>query len=289
MRALAIIVSTVGVLAAFFFGYLSRPASHENPPALVHRSYLETREVFDQGFAEASQKTIPAEENVEGITVSHHLLATTLIAEAFLSARAMHPDTVIIVSPNHFDQGFGPFIISRENWSTPYGPLEADTALVDELVQAGASVQEKPFVTEHGISSIMPYVKKMFPDAKVVPIIVRENANNDDARAFGTRLAALAPGYTLLVASFDFSHEVTNTEAERSDKISVKAIQDFDYKALAGIRIDSHPGLVLSLAYLQARGGAFHLLESTNASHLLKLPDMTDVTSYIIGYFTGPK
>lgn len=281
-HAAGIVIAAFAVAAAFFLGRgTEQQAVTDFAP--VHRSYLQTREVFDRGFAEA--EGMSAEKNVAGIIVSHHLLATRLIAESFLAASGMHPDTVIIVSPNHFSKGFAPVIISSQDWDTPYGPLAVDSKLADALLKNGAVADEFPFLAEHGISSIMPYVKKVFPNAEVLPIIVKESASVEDARAFGARLAELAPKNSLLVASFDFSHEVTNEEAERSDRVSLKAIQDFDYPTLAGIRVDSRPGLILSLAYMEARGTAFHLLESTNAAHLLRKLDMTDVTSYITGYF----
>ncbi len=281
----------VALLGAFFIwrGEVEERDVHASCPGTTQYSYFSTADVFDAGY-NAAVRQVPA-ARVKGILVPHHLLAAPRIAEAFETIATKRDVTVVLVSPDHFSAGQAPIVTTAAAWRTPYGTLASDCDGVERLARAGAVViDEAPFKKEHGVSGLVPFVKKSLPNARLVPLLVKDTATDADLEkalkalhdVFGTRM--------LLVASFDFSHEMTDTVAEFHDRKSLAVIETFDDAGAKALDIDSMPGLRLSLRALERVGAVrFSLLAHSNSSRLTKRPDQADVTSYLVGTFSVGK
>ena len=284
---IAVGASVALALGGAFFFFRQQAPSPTSCHAALHYSYFSTPPIFDKGYAEAPVERPDA--SIKAILVPHHLLAARLIAEAFGKIATDRAVTVVLISPNHFSAGKGKIITTAAAWRTPYGRLESDCGAVQALKSAGAaSIEEDPFVKEHGISGIVPFIKKSLPNARVVPVIVRDDASDVDLERF-TRAAKKTFGPdTLFVASFDFSHDMTDTAAQFHDRKSlavIDALVDADAKALD---IDSVPGLRLSMRLLDGLGATkFSLLAHSNSSQLTGRADQPDVTSYLVGTFSA--
>jgi poly-gamma-glutamate synthesis protein (capsule biosynthesis protein) len=215
------------------------------------------------------------------------LLAAKFIAEAFGQIATDRAVTVVLVSPNHFSAGRGKIITTAASWRTPYGTLDGDCGAVLALQKAGvATIEEGPFEKEHGISGIVPFIKKSLPHARVVPVIVNVNASDADLDRFTQEAKRAFGPDTLFVASFDFSHDLTATAAKFHDRKSLAVVDGFDDQGAQALDIDSMPGLRLAQR-LQDQAGApsFSLLEASNSAELTGRPDQPDVTSYLAGTF----
>lgn len=272
--------------AIFFFLTAQRPAPHPAVcPAALHYSYFSAPTVFDKGYDQAGPRT--PDGAIKGLLVPHHLLAAGLIAEAFGQIAKGRAVTVVVISPNHFSAGRAKIITTAASWRTPYGLLEGDCGAVLALKTAGAaSVEESPFDREHGISGIVPFIKKSLPNARVVPVIVRDDAKDADLETFVREAKRAFGPDTLFAASFDFSHELTDTAARFHDRKSLAVVDGFDDVSARSLDIDSMPGLRLSLRLLDQAGAAkFSLLKASNSSELTGRADQPDVTSYLVGTF----
>jgi AmmeMemoRadiSam system protein B len=172
-------------------------------------------------------------------------------------------------------------------WPTPYGTLGTDQAVVDQL-DRGMYIEQQssPFITEHGIFSITPFIARAMPHARIVPLIIKDTAPAAAIREAVALIAGL-PGRILLVGSFDFTHDSTMAQAEANDRRSLPIVAGLDEARIDQVAVDSHAGLATFLAAVKARRGShFTLLDSTHSARLTGHYDQTDVTSYIIGYFT---
>jgi len=286
----ALVAAAVLALGGAFFVFPRRaaaPRAEAVCPAVTHYSYFSTPPVFDQGYAEAGE--VAPDASVKGVLVPHHLLAAKLVAGAFGRIATDRDATVVLVSPNHFSAGRGRIITTAASWRTPYGTLPGDCAAVEALKAAGAaSVEEAPFEKEHGVSGIVPFIRKSLPHARVVPVIVRDDASDADLEKFAQAARRIFGPDTLFVASFDFSHELTDTAAKFHDRMSLAVVDAFDDAGARALDIDSMPGLRLSMRLLEQAGAPrFSLVEGSNSSELTHRPDQPDVTSYLAGTFAA--
>ena len=180
--------------------------------------------------------------------VSHHLLAHSQI-DAWFAELARHRkdiSTFLVLSPSHWNLSTGFYSVTFGSWlvsggSTSGGSGSASTAdgvqqLVDtdfeienKLKEAlDARIDDAAFASEHGVSTLAPYIKKYFPQAKIAAVIysgeppLNQPLAEDLCNAVSSCLNLAEPqkdGVFLLVSS-DFSHhqnpETTKQRDERS-------------------------------------------------------------------------
>jgi AmmeMemoRadiSam system protein B len=226
--------------------------------------------------------------NTSAIIVPHHLVAGRLIAETLTMFGTQSPMTIILISPDHFFGGKTDMSTSLAKWKTPYGILSADSASISAMVHKTAlRIDESPFTREHGIYNILPFIKKLFPNAKIMPMTIKTNAKGILTDELAQELANLLPKDALFIASLDFSHEVTMETAEQQDAISRTIIEQRDLSRISDIAVDCRACISLLLKYTALRDTKnFSLTKSSNSARLLHRPEQTDVTSYLLGYFT---
>ena len=252
--------------------HLSNPAELE---------FFETAFKFDKRELDLSDKDVAA-----GI-IPHHLLAADLVAEFFYNLQGKDYETVVLIGPNHFNAGEADFITSSYNWQTPYGVLECDEDILRELVQTReVKIEEDALKNEHSINSEVAFIKKIFPKSKFAPIILKPNVTGGQAAILADKLAELSKNKNILVlASVDFSHYKDNLTAQKNDRISLKAISDFDYNAIYDLDIDSPAAIYALLKFSESKGAGFSFLNNSNSALLTNQLDLESTTSYVTGYF----
>jgi len=128
--------------------------------------------------------------------------------------------------------GQSDIIISAYDWQTPYGILQHDDEALDELLNAdlGIKAEEDVMESEHSINSEVAFIKKTFPQATFLPLILKPKVNEQTAEKLAQKLFDIAQGKkTLVLASVDFSHYKNSQQAQQDDKKSISAITNFDF------------------------------------------------------------
>ena len=265
----------------------SEPSQLTTLASGLHHSSNSTKDFFEQAYGEVS--TTRPTDPIAGITVNHHLLAPNLIAQEFSLVATDKPMTVLLISPNHFYRGSGGLITSSYDWQTPYGVLQTDKSLVAKFAASGlVNIDEVPFEQEHGINNIVGFIKRSLPNAKFVPLIVKENLSDSEADQMAKKLTEILPQNALVVGSLDFSHYLTSTAAMFHDTQTLAVMNNFDYGRISRLDIDSHPGLRLLLKYFDLTGNKkFVATSHENSSTISGNYNLTETTSYINGYFTA--
>ncbi|HAZ16384.1 MAG TPA: AmmeMemoRadiSam system protein B [Candidatus Jacksonbacteria bacterium] len=252
---------------------------------VMHRSLFSQREFFEQAYV----KAIPVREFAgvpRGGIVNHHLLSLRTIVDILHQFHTDKPVTVVVLSPDHFFAGKGRITTTFYDWKTPYGILSADAETITIIARTGMAVIDPvPFDHEHGVSGIVPLIKKELPQARIIPIIFKDTLSIDQAREFARAVAPLLPDDAIVIASLDFSHNAPSSVAETRDKVSKKVVQEFDYAHIMDVSVDSRPALAVVLQLLDEYGARrFELFENTNSAKLIG-KDIPDATSYITGVF----
>lgn len=220
--------------------------------------------------------------------VAHHLVTADEIAKVFETIGNDDTDTVIILSPNHFDQGISPLQTTAGTWETYYGDVRADQSMIEDLLGQidVLRVENATFEIEHGVSSLMPFVARSFPHAKIVPLVIHESIAKEDRDAL---IDAIAHGATdaVVIASIDMSHYMPAYAQEFHDQITLRSIPAANLDQIK-LEIDANSVLDILLQVNERRGEeTWHLIahDSSLGDGLTKL--YTENTSHILGYFTA--
>ena len=219
---------------------------------------------------------------VRARTISHHLFIRDLIARYFNElARRVHPGTIILIGPNHHARGRSPIAISALRWKTPFGFVDPDISRIREIAGTGlAQVEEEPFVHEHSIGALVPFIRRTFPGARIVPIIYKKDAERRDCVKLAEVIAGEMEGAVVL-ASLDFSHYKTSSEAEAEDKASLGVLRSLAWDRVDEAFVDSRPALLTLMSLCRIIGaGSVEVIEHTN-SGILSHDPAVPCTSYI--------
>jgi len=225
-------------------------------------------------------------EDIQGLLVNHHLLAFHLIAQAFDRVETSKARTVVLLAPNHFEQGGKRIITSADSWTTPYGTLLADRRMVDKLKSSGLIVVDgQPFVKEHGVSGLVAFIKKSLPNARLVPIIFKVSTTPAQAKQLADYLMTILPSDALIVASLDMSHYVTDQIADDNDDQTVTALNNLDVSNVDRLEVDSRAAFRVLVETMKLKGAKFNLLDRSSSAKLTGSKNPLDNTSYITGFF----
>lgn len=228
---------------------------------------------------------------VIGAIVNHHLVAADFIAETLAQVQRRNIDRILLLAPNHFYAGHGSFITTTSDFVTPFGVVRSDGQFAMSVFSdGGLTNDDEPFVGEHGIFNILPFLRKQFPGVPVVPIITRDTATVQQVHRFAERLDTIMTSRTLVIASLDFAHGQTYHGAVASDVAAISALAPLNAEGAAAlnaggtIAVDSSPTLQLFLELMRDRGGrTFTLIRHSNSAEETGQLDATDVTSHITG------
>lgn len=281
----------VMILLGFGFFYVYQFESEKNIPEKenfhISMYYYDNSDFFTQ--------SVKSFENVKPISpaprifiVNQHILAAHVIAGQFALSADSKVKTVVLITQNNWDTGLAPIITSRYGWKTPLGIIRPASALADLLIQKNiASDEEGIFTNEHGITGIVPYVAQSFPNAKIIPLVIRDNTPDSIVDALAGELSKLDLSQTAIVGTIDMSHYLPKHIADAHDRLTMQSIKGFDYEILPRLDIDTVPTLRTILKMAESAGQkSFVQTGGMNSADIVGNPDLMETTSYISGYFT---
>lgn len=241
------------------------------------------------GFVEDAYTAVgvgDAGAGVRMVLVNHHLLASRLIAQALLPGIASRPSVVVLISPDHFSRGAAPISSVIAVWPTPFGDIRPARSEIERFAsERVVNLEEQPFFHEHGITNITMFIARAFPDARLLPIIVKSTASDRSIEALAEQLTALTRS-VLIVGSFDFTHDSTEEQALRNDALSLEILSRGDLERSRDITVDSNAGIRLMMSVARLQNLSFRLLERSSSAVVLRDTKRTDVTSYITGVWS---
>ncbi len=229
--------------------------------------------LFQRGVAE-TENTKPTQGKILGAIVPHHLIPSFIIADIFERIASQGIQTIILLSPNHYDIGTTPILTSEIAWNTPYGEVLPHSNIIQKLTQKDyISVDEEILDNEHGIAGLLPFIKYYSDEIKIVPLILRQNLTEEQIGDVSKTIADVIDDDTVIVASVDFSHYFTSDEAEQKNEESIKVIEKRDYDKLLEMNSDNldSPEAISILLQTVDKIGTKHLqmLHNTNSGKLM--------------------
>lgn len=251
-----------------------------------HQSYYTSGDFYDEAYQQASESFSQSDKVRVGI-LPHHLIVKGKIATFFEGLKNQDIKTIVLVGPNHFEQGSNKISISAAQWDTPYGLVLPNSNLAKKLAKQDiAKIDEEPFAGEHAISGLVPFIKKSLPNVKLVSVILKSATTPDEAKDLAANIKKYSDDNTLVLASVDFSHYLPAQVADFHDEKSRATIENLDTTGVWNLEVDSQASLAVALHY--ALGTKFeqaNILWQTNSSRFIGQLD-TPGTSHQFYYFS---
>jgi len=224
--------------------------------------------------------------------VSHHLLTHEYLDSWFsLLAEIRKPRCFYIISPSHYGISLEPYSLTTGSWESGFGKVESGKAKVFKLAKLlGVDLDARVFDVEHGVSTLMPYIKKYFPDSKVVAIAldgeppVNISISRRLADALEKEFDEKGKRENFLLISSDFSHHGNLEETAKRDNYSQQYLLNSNDNSWNMVVCDNRPGIYI-LDKLGKNNLKSHILYHTNSWKIAGMCD-EDVTSYFFVYFS---
>lgn len=279
-----IIVTPLLLFAAC--GRDTEQSSEQNAPSR-YQSYFERKEDYDAFFNQAVQPTI-IDVPVRGIIAPHHLVVGNQLASLYSALSDQRPSVVVIIGPDHSGVGVSHVTTTDIGYDTPYGPLHADERLVERLMAVPfIELDQDAFIYEHSINSHTAFIRRMFGDVPILPIMIHGTTTMDEAEAVAAKLHAILPADALVIASVDFSHYVPQWVADFHDEVSASTVDAFDLHSLAKLEVDSPVSLATLQMYLTMREARKIVYrDHTNSASATNAPETIETTSHVYRAFT---
>jgi len=184
-------------------------------PAVAGQFYGATRQECLGEIAECLPKgaiktELPAKITAGIVPHAGWLFSGGTAAMVFAAAKQVNKDvdTFIVFGAAHRCYDTCPVIYPGGAWETPLGQIQIDEALTQELIQRGAKPDAGAHRYEHSIEVQVPFIQHLFPNAKLVAIIMPPGPEQYEC-LFGQKVGALLKDSgvnALCIASTDLTH-----------------------------------------------------------------------------------
>lgn len=210
-------------------------------PAVAGRFYPSDREdllsIIESSFYhDLGPGRIPRSENsgrIKSVIVPHAgYLASGMIAAHSFSALAENgaPEAYVIIGPDHYGIPYD-FAVCPEAYLTPLGECQIHEEILEKLngkIPMSVAAHRK----EHSVEVIVPFIQYIHPDAKIIPIIMR-NQSYASAEKLSKILKEACAGYDVItIASTDLSHYIPDSLEKTLDAKYLQNILDNDIKEM---------------------------------------------------------
>jgi AmmeMemoRadiSam system protein B/AmmeMemoRadiSam system protein A len=168
-----------------------------------------------------------------GLIVPHagYVYSGQVAAYAFKQIAGGQYDAVVVIGTNHHDPLFeGLSVWARGAFRTPLGLVPVDEELAQALLEADSRIvfNKEVHGQEHSIEVELPFLQRVLPDAKIVPVIVAAPTEENEKVLADALVKVLKGKKALLIASSDMSHYPAYDDAVRVDGETLKAIASMD-------------------------------------------------------------
>ena len=159
-----------------------------------------------------------------------YVYSGAVAAYTFKAMKNINPKTIVIIGPDHV--GVATYkdeiaVYPDGSWTTPLGNTEVDSDTAHKIIDnvEMAVPDKQAHEREHSIEVQIPFIQALFPDAKIVPVMMG-NQSIDITLDLGTKLSKIHNIFVL--ASSDMSHYMPVNEIIKSDKYALEALINMD-------------------------------------------------------------
>lgn len=153
----------------------------------------------------------PGETKVVAGLVPHAgwMCSGAVAANVYQTIAASHaPATIVVFGGVHRHRGRQAAIFAEGRWETPLGPVEIDARLAERVMGHTNLVVSDPYAheDEHSIEVQMPFLRHLFPAAKVLPIMVPPGSTADEVGDAVGRTLTTYNYDAIIIGTTDLTH-----------------------------------------------------------------------------------
>jgi AmmeMemoRadiSam system protein B len=249
-----------------------------------------TNKIFGPGRLPPSDQ----DRKIYGIVSPHagYRYSGSVAANGYYSISSSKFDNVILVGPNHY--GLGSYVATTVDgiWESPIGDVDVNPQVAKYIASKATSMRIDEFAhsRDHCLEVQVPFLLYTSEKFRIVPIIL---ANQDEniALEVGTAISDTIKEWApkeeqfMLIASSDFTHYESNSEAHKKDSQLIKSILSLNisafYSTLRQYNVSACGyGAIATIMVAAKNLGATH-------GELLRYATSGDVTgdkSSVVGY-----
>ncbi len=147
--------------------------------------------------------------------------------------------SVVVLGTNHTGMGSPTSLFPKGEWQTPLGSIEIDDELHDQFSQGikdskndiGFAIETDAHIEEHSIDNQLPFLQYSIQNEfKLLPIVMWDHSLKT-CQIIANTLSEIKKtngDKVLIVASSDFTHYLSPSEAQRRDQQVLLNLIDFD-------------------------------------------------------------
>ncbi len=231
-----IIVTSIGIL--FILSIFAWPQGIRKPLFAARGWYAEDPDKLshhiDYFLQNVKMDSVPTGE-ILAIIAPHagHVFSGQVAAYAYKLVQDKDYDSVVILSPSHRYRFEGCSIYLSGGYDTPLGTAMVDELLAEEISKVtGFAYIAQAHREEHAVEIQVPFIQKVLPQAKIVPIVMGFPRKNTITRLANGLKKALAGKKALIIASTDLSHFLPKKDAHTIDQKTIALIKSFEIDSL---------------------------------------------------------
>lgn len=155
------------------------------------------------------------------------------------------PETIILLSPNHFNAGSSNVLTTNRIWQLHNGndQIYSNDELVEQLTaEQLINLDDTVFNNEHGIKNVLDDIVQYFPNTKIVPIIFKSTVKKTEVAKLVQNIHRRCPQCGVLT-SVDMSHYQPANVADIHDIKTIRALTNLDDNDIWNTEVDSNAAL----------------------------------------------
>lgn len=174
-----------------------------------------------EGYEKRAPKLKISLEKVHSAILPHHLLAGAELWGFFQAVSEVNSNIkhITIIGPDHYRAEEGSVILANLPWKTPFGEVSPDLVAIQRLLKNKSDVRlnNKIHYREHSIASLVPFVKRFFPSAKITAVLIKPWLKKTEIENLGSVISTFSEN-GLVLLSTDFVHYKMLDETEKLDQ-----------------------------------------------------------------------
>lgn len=208
------------------------------PPAVAGMFYerepLKLRKHLESLFDEANPTPINGE--IIGLISPHagYFYSGKTAAFGYKLLKEKDYDTIIIISPSHYEYFRAVSIYNGMAYQTPLGTVSVDSDLREQLKEYNGIIEisKRGHGREHALEVQLPFLQMVLNDFKILPMVMGDQSKELTFALSEILAEVLKNKKVLLVASSDLSHYFTHEIANSLDSRIEHFVNNYDYENL---------------------------------------------------------
>lgn len=147
-------------------------------------------------------------------------------------SRAVIPETVVIMGPNHTGRGAPASVMPDGTWHMPMGDVPVASDIAESLLQGSVYLEAdyQAHMYEHSLEVQVPFLQYFQPGLEIVPVCL-SHMSYEICEEIGRAVAAAIQASerpVLMVASTDMTHYEPQKQANIKDQAAIRQILNMD-------------------------------------------------------------